>query len=237
MRRGRFGAGPDGRLLLAKGGDTIGCMDEIAEKMCEIGRRAYARQLVAGTEGNFSCRLDEQRVLCTPTGVSKGLLTPPDLCIVDLNGQQLEGQRRRSSEMLMHVALYRAQADIRAIVHTHPPFATTFAVLGELDLARVLPEVDVFLGSVPLIPYRTPGTATMAEPLLPYVQDNVAAILQNHGAVTWGRDLEDAFVLTETLEAVCRVVYQARQLGSVTLIPAESQRELEQVRRDLRSRG
>jgi len=210
--------------------DTIAGVMEPAEKMCEIGRRAYARQLVAGTEGNLSCRLDAERVLCTPTGLSKGLLTPADLCLIDLEARQLEGRRRCSTEMRMHVGIYRAAPHVQAVVHTHPPFATTFSVLSEAGFAGVLPEGDIFLGTVPLVPYRTPGTAEMAEALLPYVQDHVAVLLQNHGTVTWGNDLETAYVLTEMLEAVCRVVYQARLLGTIQPIPLEKRGELARLR-------
>jgi L-fuculose-phosphate aldolase len=258
-------------------------MLEIAEQMCAIGRRAYARQLVTATEGNFSCRLGPESVLCTPTGTCKGFLRPVDLCVVDLQGRQLSGLRRRSSEILMHLELYRADPQIRAIIHTHPPFATTFAVLqppregqapaeppmreascreGEapahrvaaptephpaasvvplprpaLDLAGVLPEGDVFLGEVPVAPYRTPGTPAMAEPLVPLLRDHVAAILQNHGAVTWGPDLETAYILTETLEALCRVVFQARQIGQVGRIPAGERQALAKLRAELRARA
>ena len=215
--------------------DTIADMYQLAKQMCAIGRRAYERQLVAGCEGNFSLRLDPRRVLCTPTNVCKGLLTPADLCVVDLDGRQLEGQRRRSSEILMHLALYQADPDIQAIVHTHPPFTTTFSVLGQDGLAGVLPEGDVLLGTIPIVPYQTPGTPEMAEPLLPHLQDCVSAILQNHGAVTWGRDLESAYVLTETLEALCRVVYQARQIGRIQPIPPEKRQELARAREQLRA--
>jgi L-fuculose-phosphate aldolase len=212
-------------------------MLELAEQMCAIGRRAYARQLVAGTEGNFSCRLGRETVLCTPTFTCKGLLRPVDLCVVDLRGNQVAGVRPRSSEILMHLGLYQADPEIHAVIHTHPPFATSFSVAGAADLGGVLPEGDVFLGEVPLVPYCTPGTPEMAVPLIPLVREHVAAIMQNHGVVTWGPDLETAYVLTETLEAVCRVVFQARQLGEVGRIPASERKLLAKLRADLKARG
>jgi len=212
-------------------------MLELAEQMCAIGRRAYARQLVAGTEGNFSCRLGPETVLCTPTATCKGLLRPVDLCVVDLSGRQVSGIRPRSSEILMHLGLYRAAPHIRAIVHTHPPFATTWSLAGAMPLAGLLPEGEIFLGEVPVVPYRTPGTADMAAPLLPLLEDYDVAILQNHGAVTWGADLETAYVLTETLEAVCRVAYQARQIGNEGRIPPQERQVLAQLRAELRARG
>lgn len=212
-------------------------MEERARQMCAIGRRAYERELVDGTGGNFSCRLDRERVLCTPTLLCKGLLTPTDLCIVDLEGRQLGGTRKASSEIRMHLEIYAADPATRAVIHCHPPFATTFAVLGETIPLGILPEGDVFLGPVPLIPYQTPGTTEMGAALRQYVRDGSAALLQNHGTVTWGRDLETAYDLTETLEAVCRAFHQARQIGQPKLIPPERQRELADLRMRLRTGG
>jgi L-fuculose-phosphate aldolase len=209
-------------------------MDDLAAKMCEIGRRAYQRELVDGTGGNFSCRLDDRRVLCTPTLLCKGLLAPHDLCLVDLDGHQVTGARKPSSEILMHLEIYAASPAVQAVIHCHPPFATTFAVLGQTIPTGVLPEGDVFLGPVPLIPYQTPATRDMGAALRPYLTNHVAALLQNHGTVTWGPDLETAYVLTETLEAVCRVVFQARQLGEVQRISAEQQSKLAEIRARLR---
>jgi L-fuculose-phosphate aldolase len=209
-------------------------MDAAAQAMCEIGRRAYTRQLIAGTEGNFSCRLADGRILCTPTGLCKGRLTADDLCITDRDGHQCDGRHPCSSEILLHTGVYRAAPGVRAIVHTHPPYATTFAVLGGVDLRGVLPEGDILLGSVPLVPYRTPGTAEMATALAPFLAEHCAALLESHGAVTWGADLETAYCLTETLEALCRVVFQARQLGTVRLIPPEQRAALAAIRARLR---
>lgn len=209
-------------------------MEGLARTMCEIGRRAYDRGLVDGTGGNFSCRLDAGRVLCTPTRVCKGRLTPADLCLVDAGGRQLQGLRQPSSEIQMHLAVYAASPAVRAVIHCHPPLATTLSVLGQTIPAGVLPEGDVLLGAVPLILYQTPGTPEMGTALAPYVAEHVAAILQNHGSVTWGPDLETAYLLTETLEAVCRVVCQARQLGELALIPADKQAELAKIRAGLR---
>ncbi|MGD8454343.1 MAG: class II aldolase/adducin family protein [Phycisphaerae bacterium] len=202
--------------------------------MCEIGRRAYAHHLVGATEGNFSARLDDGRVLCTPTGLSKGLLTPDDLCLLDPAGRQIDGRRRPSSEIPMHLAVYRAAPAVRAVIHTHPPYATAFAVAGDTDLANVLPEGDIFLGPVPLVPYQTPGTPEMGEALLPFLADHVAALLQNHGALTWAGDLEAAYILTETLEALCRAVFLARQIGHVRRIPDNLRPPLATLRAALR---
>lgn len=210
-------------------------MRDLAAQLCEIGRRAYHRELVDGTGGNFSARLDDHRFLCTPTTACKGTLTPADLCVVDLDGRPVSGRRPPSSEILMHLEIYAASPTTRAVIHAHPPFATTFAVLGETLPAGVLPEGDVYLGPVPLIPYQTPGTRAMGAALRPFVADHVAALLQNHGSVTWGPDLETAYILTETLEAVCRVVWQARQIGNPELIPPAEQARLAELRARLRA--
>jgi L-fuculose-phosphate aldolase len=205
-------------------------MEPLARQLCEIGRRAHRRELVDGTGGNFSARLDERRVLCTPTLICKGVMGVEDLCVVDLEGRVLSGRRAPSSEIRMHLALYQACPATRAVIHCHPPFATTFAVCGEAIPEGVLPEGDVFLGAVPLIPYRTPGTEAMGEALRPMAADRNAALLQSHGSVTWAGDLETAYCLTETLEAVCRVVYQARALGGVKLIPEAEREKLAEIR-------
>jgi L-fuculose-phosphate aldolase len=210
-------------------------MQSLAEQICAIGRRAYARELVDGTGGNFSARIDDRRILCTPTRQSKGFLRPEDLCTVDLGGKRLAGRKAMSSEVQMHLELYEENPEVRAVVHCHPPYATTMAVRGEGIPTGVLPEGDVFLGPVPLIPYQTPGTRAMGEALRAFVHESVAAILQNHGTVTWGPDLETAYVLTETLEAICRVIYQARQVGGYQPIPPERQAELAEIRRKLRT--
>lgn len=212
-------------------------MDALARQMCAIGRRAYARELVDGTGGNFSCRLDGERVLCTPTLTCKGLLEPEDLCVVNLRGEQLSGSRPCSSEVMMHLALYHASGAVGAVVHSHPPFATTFAVRGESPPMGVLPEGDIVLGTVPVVSYRTLGTPEMGTALQPYAADHNAALLRNHGAVTWGRDLESAYLFTETLEAVCRIIYQARQLGGEVLIPEDKRAELAALRVRYRQAG
>lgn len=208
-------------------------MDDLRAKMCDIGCRAYARGLVTATEGNFSVRVAPDRVLCTPTTLSKGLLTPGDLCEVTLENRPVDGERRPSSEIRMHLAVYRRSATVQAIVHAHPPFATTFAVLGEGMPGGLLPEGELFLGEVPLVPYGLTGSDELADRVAEYLPEHTAALLQNHGAVTWGRDLEEAYTLMETLEAACRVAYQARLIGTPQPIPADRRGELRTLRREM----
>ncbi len=197
--------------------------------MCEIGRRCYARGLVAASEGNFSVRLDADRVLCTPSGICKGVLTADDLCIVGLDAQPLAATRRPSSEILVHLAVYAADEAVRAVVHTHPPFATTFALLGESVPRGYLPEAEMFLGEVPVVPYATTGTPELAAGVRAQVPGRAAVLLQNHGAVTWGAHLEQAYARTEMLEAVCRVLFQARQIGQPRPIPTDKLAALRQA--------
>ena len=120
--------------------------------ICDIGRRMYDRQFVAGNEGNLSIRIDEDRVLCTPTLISKGFMEPDDLCVVDLNGEQISGKRRRTSEVQLHLEIYRKRDDVRSVVHCHPPHATAFAISREPIPVGVLPEPDILLGEVPIAP-------------------------------------------------------------------------------------
>lgn len=196
--------------------------DRLAEEICEIGRRLYARGFAAGTDGNISCRLGADRVLCTPTLVSKGFMQPSDLCVVDMQGTQVGGSRRRSSEILLHLAILRERPDVAAVVHCHPPHATAFAVAREPVPRGVLPEAELFLGDVPIAPYATPGTQAFADTVQPFVRDASVILLANHGTVSFGATVERALWLTEILDATCRIVLLARSLGRVTtLTPPE----------------
>jgi L-fuculose-phosphate aldolase len=188
---------------------------KLREQMCEIGRRVYAKGFAAANDGNISYRLAEDRVLCTPTRVSKGFMKPDDLCIVDLNGKQVSGKRPRSSEILLHLAILKARPDVRSCVHCHPPHATAFAVAHEPIPKCTMPEFEVFLGEVALSPYETPGGQKFAETVLPFVKDTDTILLANHGTITYGSDLEDAYFKTEIIDAYCRILILAKQLGRV----------------------
>lgn len=199
---------------------------KLREQMCEIGRRIYNKGFAAANDGNISYRLSEDRVLCTPTRVSKGFMKPDDLCIVDLDGKQVSGKRKRSSEILLHLTAMKARKDIRSVVHCHPPHATAFAVAREPIPKCVLPEIEVFLGEVALAPYETPGTQTFADTILPYVKDTDTILLANHGTATLGTDLEDAYFKTEIIDAYCRILILAKQLGRVNYYSDEKAAEL-----------
>ncbi len=188
---------------------------KLREQMCEIGRRVYNKGFAAANDGNISYRLSEDRVLCTPTRVSKGFMKPDDLCIVDLEGKQVSGKRKRSSEILLHLAVMKVRADVRSVVHCHPPHATAFAIAREPVPKCLMPEFEVFLGEVAIAPYETPGGQPFANTVLPYVKDTDTILLANHGTLTYGSDLEDAYFKTEIIDAYCRILILVKQLGRV----------------------
>jgi L-fuculose-phosphate aldolase len=198
----------------------------LKQQICEIGRRLYARGFAAANDGNITIRLNDREVLCTPTMVSKGFLKSEDICKVDYEGKQLAGTKKRTSEVLLHLAVYKARPDVMGVVHCHPPHATAFAVAQEPIPKCVLPEVEVFLGEVPIAEYETPGTQKFADCVLPYVRDCNTIILANHGTVTFGPDLEKAYFNTEIIDAYCRILLLARQLGRVNYFGEEQTAEL-----------
>ena len=199
---------------------------KLREQMCEIGRRVYAKGFAAANDGNISYRLSEDRVLCTPTRVSKGFMKPDDLCIVDMEGNQVSGTRKRSSEILLHLSILKARPDVRSCVHCHPPHATAFAVAHEPIPKCTMPEFEVFLGEVAITPYETPGGQKFADTVLPYVKDTDTIILANHGTITYGSDLEDAYFKTEIIDAYCRILILTKQLGRVNYYSDEKAAEL-----------
>lgn len=190
-------------------------------QICEIGRRIYARQFAAGNDGNISVRISEQEILCTPTLISKGFISPTDLCTVDSAGNQLSGERRVTSEIAMHLKIYECDPSARAVVHCHPPHATAFAISSQALPTGILPEAEVFLGAVPVAAYETPGTKEFAECVAPHVSGHNVVILKNHGTVSWAGELERAYWLTETLDAYCRVLLLASQAGPIDRLPPE----------------
>ena len=203
---------------------------KLREQMCEIGRRVYAKGFVAANDGNISFRLSEDRVLCTPTRVSKGFMKPDELCIVDLDGKQVAGTKKRSSEILLHLSVLKARSDVRSCIHTHPPHATAFAVAHEPIPKCILPEFEVFLGEVAIAPYETPGTQAFAETVLPYVKDTDTIILANHGTITYGSDLMDAYFKTEIIDAYCRILLLSKQLGTINYYSDEKAAELIRIK-------
>jgi L-fuculose-phosphate aldolase len=204
---------------------------KLKEEICEIGRRLYNRGFAAANDGNITVRLNDKEVLCTPTMVSKGFMKPEDICKVDYDGKQLSGTRKRTSEVLLHLAVFKSRADVQGVVHCHPPHATAFAVARQPIPQGVLPEVEVFLGQVPMAEYETPGTQKFADTILPYVHGANTIILANHGTVTFGPTLENAYFHTEIIDAYCRILILARQLGTVHHFNDAQMQELRDLRK------
>lgn len=199
---------------------------KIKQDICEIGRRIYNKGFAAANDGNITVRIGDNEVLCSPTMHSKGFLKPEDICLIDMTGKQLAGIKKRSSEALLHLEIYRQRPDIKSVVHCHPPHATAFAVAREPIPQCVLPEVEVFLGDVPITKYETPGGQAFADTILPFVSKCNVMILANHGTVSFGEDVERAYWWTEILDAYCRILMLSRQLGRVNYLNEREEREL-----------
>lgn len=187
---------------------------EARDAIVEVGRRLWARGLVGGAEGNVSVRLDG-KLIATPSGACKGFLKPDDLVLTDLEGRLLAGAGRPSSELRMHLRIYRSRSDVRAVVHAHPPIATGFAIAGEALDECVVPEVIASLGRVPIVPYGTPSTEELPDRMAPYVASHDALLLANHGVVTFASSLTRAIDLMESIEQAARSLLTARLLGRV----------------------
>jgi L-fuculose-phosphate aldolase len=195
-------------------------------RICDMGRRLWQRAYVDGNGGNLSVRVSGDLVLCTPTLVSKGFMAPEDLCLVDMDGVQRAGAKRATSEILMHLAIYRAQPLARACVHAHPPHATGFAVSYVQPTSCLVPEMEVFCGEVPVAPYFTPGTPAVGESVARLCDRHNTVLMGNHGAVAWGFDVQDAYFKMEILESYCRTLLVTAQLGGPTRFTPEELRAL-----------
>jgi L-fuculose-phosphate aldolase len=203
---------------------------QLRADIVEIGRRLYARGYTASNDGNISVRLDGGRLLMTPKSVCKGFMNEAMMCITDLDGRKLAGDRDPSSEMQMHLEVYRQRPDVNAVVHAHPPVATGFAVAGiPLDRA-VLAEVVTTLGSVPIADYATPSTKELPDAVRKYVKAHDGMLLANHGALTLGTDLFAAYYKMETIEHFARISLVARLLGGERLLSRDEVFRLQGLR-------
>jgi L-fuculose-phosphate aldolase len=204
---------------------------DLREEIVEIGRRLYERGYIVASDGNISARMPESgRIVMTPTGVCKGFLTPEMLVIVDAEGRKLEGTLAPSSELAMHLEIYRQRPDVHAVVHAHPPCGTGFAAAG-LSLDKPLvSEIVLTLGCIPLAGYGTPSTQELVAAIAPYVPHYNALLLANHGALTYGPDLETAYFRMETLEHFARITLVAKLLGQERPLPAEAVQKLFHIR-------
>ena len=193
--------------------------DEHRRDICTAGRWIHQRGFVASTDGNISVRLDPRRVLTSPTGISKGMMSPDDLVITDLKGRKLSGTRKPSSELAMHLLIYRRRPDVHAVCHAHPPDRHRHMPPREFrSIKRLLSELVIALGCIPVAPYGTPGTPELSDALEPLVQNYDAILLANHGVVTCGPDLLTAFFRMETVEHFAQVSLVTELLGKQVLL-------------------
>jgi L-fuculose-phosphate aldolase len=196
----------------------------------EVGRRLYARGYTASNDGNISVRLDSSRLLVTPANVCKGFMNEAMMVVTDLDGQKITGERNASSEIQMHLEVYRQRPEVQAVVHAHPPIATAFAVAGiPLDRA-VLAEVVTTLGSVPIAEYATPSTKELPDAVRKYVKAHDGMLLANHGALTLGTDLYSAYYKMETIEHFAHISFIARLLGGERLLSRDEVQRLQGLR-------
>jgi len=216
--------------------DGIRYMDDFEAKkhIIEVGKRMYLRGLVAANDGNISIKVGPNAIWVTPTGVSKGYMEPEMLVKLDLNGKLISGSNKQSSEVMMHLRVYNENPDIMAVVHAHPPVATSFSIAGiKLDRA-ILTEAVVNLGSVPIAPYATPGTQEVPDSIAPFCRTHNAVLLANHGALTWGKEIYEAYFRLESLEYYAMVMmYTNNILGKVNELSCNQVCKLMEIREKL----
>lgn len=207
----------------------------IKEMICDIGKRIYNRKMVAANDGNISVKISDNEFLCTPTGISKGVMTPECICKVDAQGNVIEanGGFRPSSEIKMHMRVYNKRPDVGAVVHAHPVFATTFAVMGIPLTQPIMSEAVVSLGCVPLAPYGTLSTMEVPDSIEPYIEYFDALLLESHGAVTWDKDLESAYMKMESVEFYAELMYRVKMLGEPRVFNQERIEKLYEVRKKI----
>ncbi len=206
----------------------------IKAEIVAVGKKLWQRMYVDGNGGNISYRLTPEAVICTPTLVSKSDLKSEDLCLVDLSGKQLAGGKPRTSEILMHMEIYKEVPQAKAVVHCHPPHATAYAIVGRVPPTCIIPEFEVFVGRVALSPYETPGTQKFAETVIPFVKDHNCLLLSNHGIVCWADTVTHAEWYAEVLDTYCWTLMNAAQLGApITTISAEKTSDLLAIKQRL----
>ena len=212
---------------------------EVRKLMCEIGKRVYNRGMVAANDGNFSCKIGPNEILCTPTGVSKGFMTPNMICKIDLKGNvlQTDGVHKPSSEIKMHLRVYEKREDVNAVIHAHPMYATAHAIAGIPLDKQIMPEATIFLGEVPIAPYGLPSTMEIPDAIEPFFDTHDAVLLANHGALSWGIDLMGAYFKMESLEFYAELAYRAQMLGGAKELPRHEVKRLVELRKSFNVPG
>lgn len=206
---------------------------ELRQHLVEICHRLYRQGMIAAGDGNVSARLDDERVLVTPTGFHKGFIREDDLVVTDLHGKLLRGTKKPSSEFLMHELIYAERPEMRAVVHAHPPITVGLALAGVSLAQCVLSETCLVLGAILTAPYSTPTTHEVPDVLRPYVRQSNAVVMDRHGALTYGRSLDEAYNRMEAMEHAAKITHAARVIGPVTPLPAREVDKLQQLARDL----
>lgn len=186
----------------------------IKKQICAVGHKLWLRQFVDGNGGNISYRIGPNEIICTPTLLSKFDMKPKDLCMVDLQGNQIAGAKQATSEILLHLEIYKKVPQAKAAVHCHPPHATAYAITGLVPPTQIIPEFEIFVGKVAIAPYETPGTTAFARTVLPFVEHHNTVLLKNHGVVSWAETPTLAEWNCEVLETYCNILAAAAQLGA-----------------------
>lgn len=208
--------------------------DVVRTEIIDVGRKLWQRGYVDGNGGNVSVRLGPNYVLCTPTMMSKRDIQPADICLSDLEGNIVAGDRPRTSELLLHLEIYKAEPRARAVVHCHPPYATAFAMTGSAPPAGYISEYEILIGPAAVAPYETPGTQAFAESVRPLVREHNAILLTNHGVVCWADTATHAEWLVEVLDNYCKTYLIAQQIGKPLIpIPDEKIQEILAIKRRL----
>ena len=210
---------------------------EIKKEICEVGHKLWIKGFVAANDGNISVKVSDNEYYCTPTGVSKGDLTPDMIIRIDGKGNKIEGRLNPSSEIKMHLRVYQERPDVNAVVHAHPPVATAFTVAGVPLDKYILPEAVLTIGFVPTCEYGTPSTMEIPDSLMPYIQNHDAFLLKNHGALTVGNTLKKAFFTMEEVEFNAKICKYAMELGKVEEIPCDQLEKLMELRKKMRIPG
>ena len=208
---------------------------EVKKQICEIGKRIYDKGFIAANDGNISVKLSHNEYLCTPTGVSKGFMTPDMICKVDADGNVLQSKvgSRPSSEIKMHLRVYKERPDVNAVVHAHPPYATGYAIAGIPLTEPIVPEAVIFLGSVPIADYGTPSTDEIPNAISKYLQRHDALLLENHGALSYAGDLLAAYHKMESLEFYAKLMFISCQIGKPRLLDKQNVARLYELRKEM----